>query len=808
MQTIKTVLGRFLVVVAVLLACAPGMVCGQGFVVKDSKPIGQILVPEKASETITFAGQELAGHIKAMTGADMAVIADPGGALPEGSIRLALAADAVKELPLDGSEEHFVLDQAGKGVLIEGRSDIAVLYGAYEYLSGLGVRWFIPGDIGTHIPKRPDLPLDGTRKSIKPAMRIRQIWLNGNPDWHLNAKTPETLAPLMLEEVKWRLRNRLQVTAKKPRKGPPSAFPMNLTTTHDAFSHNIRNVITWTHTTLEKSPDRYPLVIRPDGKRERTDKGQICFTNQENIDQGIAWALDYFQKNPDQITASFSLQDTAGICQCDACFKANGSQDTTQDCNPLVWGYMNKVAAGIKAKRPDRGIAFYSSYGALTGPPTGLKTQGYIMGVVCHISGNNRDMNDTTDPFTRRMLVDINSLKNAGAQVCAREYTTFPPSPQPFQLATNVIEYHKLGLLGSSTEIMVKSEQHIMVNWVEAQLLWNPGQDPRKLFEEYCNTYFGAAGPDVLAAVDAIEASSRRVPRITLSGFGTAQEMMTEDVIDLCKKRFAQAAPKVTGVESQRLARMSDTIAFYSLLAQAYRSLYLAMDDRTPENQAAALAKLDDAQAFWEKNNLARCCSPFLPSGWIARVKRSTQAMGPVTAVPRKELVGADAQAKLKELFALTTAPESPEKVENLTWLPDLWKFKPDIYNKGKDQGWMAPGFDDSKWVSLAYNFFDNQGFLRVEGTFWYRTAFDAPVLPAGKRMIMRFGALDDDGIIYVNGKVAHTRDHVEARDWERSFEFDITDLVKAGGKNTVAVCGRNDYGKGGLWRPVAVYTK
>jgi len=72
----------------------------------------------------------------------------------------------------------------------------------------------------------------------------------------------------------------------------------------------------------------------------------------------------------------------------------------------------------------------------------------------------------------------------------------------------------------------------------------------------------------------------------------------------------------------------------------------------------------------------------------------------------------------------------------------------------------------------------------------------------------MRIGALDDDGRIYINGKLVHERFHVDGLDWQRSFEFDITDAIKPGQKNLIAICGRNDYGKGGLWKPVAVYLK
>jgi len=791
---------RTLGVVMTILVATAGM-AAETFVIRDGKAVGKIVTPGNPSPEIKFAAEELAAHLKLMTGTQLEITTNAAA----GSIRLAVAADAPKEPQRDGGEQAFVIDQKGAGVLIEGQSDLAVLYGVYEYLSDLGVRWFAPGEIGTQVPARTSVFLNGQRKEVHPGFRTRTLWLNGNPDWHHDARTPETLARQQLDSRVWRMRNRLQVSYRPHPRVKEPAFPLNLNSSYDSFGHNIRIVHKWTKATLATSPEQFPLVTKPDGTRERSDKGQICFTNRKNRDTAVEWALDVFEKTPNLLTASMSLQDTGGVCECDDCTKVNGGVNPATGCDRLIWDFMNEVARRIAEKKPGKGIAFFSSYGATEMPPAGTKAQGNIAGVTCHIDHNNRDLDDASDPYNRQYLRQIAALKATGAEAIAYDYTTFAASLQPLALARNAKTYHKLGFVGYTCEVMTYSQHHIMVNWVQAQLAWNPDQDPRKLIEEYCRTYFGDAGVDVLAVVDTIEASVQKIPKITLSGYGASQEIMTDEVIAACRKQFAQAAGKVTGVYAQRLTQFRDTIEFYSRLAEAYRALYLAMDDRTEVRQKEAVAKFDAAQAYWDEHNLYATISPTIVKGWIERVKKTAVTLPTINPAPHKSLADADDATLRRELFALDKVPD---KIDNLTFLPKQWKFRMDIYRKGETDGWMKPDFDDSRWTPLGYGFFDEQGFQRYEGTFWYRTAFDVPALPKDKRVMLRFGALDDDGKIYVNGKLAHDRHHIHGADWMRSFEFDVTDLIKPGERNAVAVCGRNDYGKGGLWKPVAIYTK
>ena len=72
----------------------------------------------------------------------------------------------------------------------------------------------------------------------------------------------------------------------------------------------------------------------------------------------------------------------------------------------------------------------------------------------------------------------------------------------------------------------------------------------------------------------------------------------------------------------------------------------------------------------------------------------------------------------------------------------------------------------------------------------------------------LRIGALDDEGSIYVNGKLVHQRWHIHPGDWESSFEMDVTDIIKPDDTNVIFVAGNDQAGVGGIWKPCALYTK
>lgn len=797
---------RLMTTVGVLavMACFPlgALRAADACLVKDGTPRARIILPRVFGKATLLAAQELQTYIEKITGARIRLSL---GRVQEDKnypdvtwIVLEPRIDPLREASADGSEDVFTITADRNTLRIAGNSDTAVLYGAYQYLSDLGVRWFMPGPLGENVPHLGTLELKPFKKTYKPSFRTREIDYSGeNPSLF----KPEEMERLHEEYDLWLVRNKCLF-----RRGIHNAsfHQYDFNWWRENTAHSLPGILHGVD--IGKEPERFPLVTR-DGETKRLQKAaQICFTHPANIKTTIKDALQWFAGNPDKLTYSTSLGDYGGICECERCVKANEGKFPPQDSNLLVWKFMNQVIRGIREKMPEKRIAFYSCYGTLTAPPAGFKAEPGIVGITANTGANSTEIDNPDNPYARVYYAGILAHKAAGAELGAREYTMFAGTPQPLAILHQFKVYDNLGYVYYHCESMGRDQQRQIIHWVQAQLMWDASQDPAALLKTFCDEYYGAAGVEVLAVLKAIDQQCRSMKRIMLGSLGVTQNLMTAGVIAEGRRLLDRAQGKVRGREAERLTQFRDTFEMLSWRAEIARAAYAAMDLRTERAKKTALQTLNDFEAFWIKRDLAETCSPNILGQTLALRKAIEGINGAIQPQPAKHLQDADKATILKDVFALVAVPE---KIENLFLLPEIWKFKPDLDRSGIEKSWPRPDFDDSEWNRLStYNFYEKQGFDGYDGAYCYRVTFTAPVFPQGKRIILRIGSLDDEGDIYVNGRLAHERRHLEPLNWKTSFAVDVTDHLKPGLPNTIAVLGNDEYGMGGLWRPCALYTQ
>ena len=138
-------------------------------------------------------------------------------------------------------------------------------------------------------------------------------------------------------------------------------------------------------------------------------------------------------------------------------------------------------------------------------------------------------------------------------------------------------------------------------------------------------------------------------------------------------------------------------------------------------------------------------------------------------------------------LGGLASAADGGRRVENFN---RDWRFA-----KGAQAGAEAAGFDDAKWepVRLPHDWAivgpyepngdPHTGKLPWRGEGWYRKNFTLPASDAGKRVYLDFDGVMAMPTVYVNGQKAGGWDYGYV-----SFRVDITDFVKPGQANLVAV--------------------
>ena len=106
-------------------------------------------------------------------------------------------------------------------------------------------------------------------------------------------------------------------------------------------------------------------------------------------------------------------------------------------------------------------------------------------------------------------------------------------------------------------------------------------------------------------------------------------------------------------------------------------------------------------------------------------------------------------------------------------------------------------GQRDAKWDSITVpgNWDTLPAYADHKGKGWYRCAFQVPPDWKGKRIRLRFEAINNVADVYLNDQEigSHNGGYTP-------FEFDVTDQVRYGGANTLIVCADNSIQRGAWW--------
>ena len=782
----------------VAAGAARGQSAAEHYVVRDGESRAAIHLPETGGKATFMAARELQTYLHKMTGAHVPI--DHGSMRGGAPAKITLEPELITaDNPADGDESQFTIVQKNSRIRIQGQSDVAVLYGVYQYLENLGVRWYMPGEIGETVPRRSDIPIEPGTTQYTPEFRTRGISLSGYDTWYF---PKDNRAQRMREYDKWILRKQCHF-AHAIHSGIRSRFTFN--DKPEQHHHHVRAAVLG-GVSFEKQPERYALVDK-DGKKQRIEKGQICFSDPRNEDAAVEAAVSAFKDDPHLLTYSLAHQDMGGFCICDDCVEMNGGISPERDPNRVVWTFINAVAKRVQQRAPGRNIGFFGTYGGMTQPPDDMTAASNVSAMTCHVNGNRTAFDDPDNPYARKYHEKIKAVKATGAQLASYEYTMFAGTPQPLAILETPRLYAELGYKQYQTEAMGWNEQRRIIAAVQAELLWNADQDPQKVLERFCDNYYGAAGDDVVKVMRLMDDNIRDLPRVVIGGFSTTQHTMTEDLIEQGKTILKQARKQVSGKTARRFERFAKTFNALVGEAQVLRAYYDALNDRSRSNWDAARKRMRAFKASWHDRGWGRVMSTRVLDGYLGRLDTRLDGYKvDIEPTPRNELKDANRERLVDAVFHYTGRPDGP--INNLTLLPEVWRFRADVRRRGIDEGWHKPAYDDGHWVKLStHNFYERQGFDLYDGVYWYRTTFDAPDFADGKRVYLQIGSLDDDGVIYVNGEKVHVRRHLEPKDWQRSFRVEVTDVIERGKQNTIAIKGMDGYGMGGLWNPCALYT-
>lgn len=126
----------------------------------------------------------------------------------------------------------------------------------------------------------------------------------------------------------------------------------------------------------------------------------------------------------------------------------------------------------------------------------------------------------------------------------------------------------------------------------------------------------------------------------------------------------------------------------------------------------------------------------------------------------------------------------------NITDLSGIWEFKTDPGNIGEKQKWYN-GFSSETTIAVPGSWneqLEELGLLHYVGTAWYSKRIFIPSGLESKRIILRFGSIDFNAKIWINGRFVGENNVAFL-----PFELEINDSIKFGNENLLVIKVNNE---------------
>lgn len=406
------------------------------------------------------------------------------------------------------------------------------LNAVHEFLRGLGVRWYLPGDIGEIVPKQASIALPKSDRTVTPDFALRYPYQYGK---RFAGKTEETM---------WQLRLGLN-------QAPDLIGPGYVA--HGTNNVHAREEVKKAH------PEYYTLV---DGKRDTAESGKPCLSSPGLREQNVKYVRAMFDKMEIPVVSVMPADGYVGMCQCDLCKgKETPERGSFGRFSDYVWSYVDAVGRELLKTHPDRKIICVA-YGASVLPPLKLEKLSPNI-IVCiaqqRASFYEKERREWMDELRRNWLAKL----PAGApQLCIYEYYLHPrqerayaflPVYFPHAIAEDLRSLKGVSM-GDYIEVYREADLKAFgVNalnlYVTSRLWWDASLDVDAMINEYCRDLYGPASEEMKAFIAYGEAH--------WMGMNQSTEQIAEAFALLAKAQQKVPADSLPG---KRIALVADYI--------------------------------------------------------------------------------------------------------------------------------------------------------------------------------------------------------------------------------------------------------
>lgn len=456
------------------------------------------------------------------------------------------------------------------------------LNAVYGFLRDLGVRWYMPGELGEIVPQMSSIPLPIIDAVVVPEFAHRQAAF-------------ATFSTSPAEEVLWYLR---------------MGFTGDEAVGH--YSHGLRDIMR--RPEMEAAHPEYYALIRGQRHLGKEQKNMPCLSSKGLEAEAVQFARAMFDVY-DVPMVSMMPQDGFLFCADDLCAGLDAPERGREGMHSdYVWGFVDRVAREVYKTHPDKLINCLA-YGTYFLPPENIDKLSPNV-VVGFIHGRR----NFDDPATRK---EVEALRQEWRKLTDQPFwnwehypfthrSTITPDYFPRSIAEG-IRSMRGEFLGEFIEVAwgpaaVRGHglhepgfNHLNV-YVTARYQWDADADLDALLDEYYDLFYGPAAAEMQAFIEFSEANRAELRR-------NAEVMTTAlELIDAAESKVDPDSPY-----GKRVAMVVD---YLDGLRQLRDRIAAGRVD-VPEAQAAVV----DAPAVTMDGNLDDAAWQGLPRYPLVDVK-------------------------------------------------------------------------------------------------------------------------------------------------------------------------------------------
>lgn len=559
--------------------------------IKAGQPLPEIFIDARATPPEKFAAQELRDTLEKITGRKLVIRTDYWIKSAPSTFYIAVGQSRfTNDIPIhDLDTEQYAIDiTPGRLAIVGGRDrQRGVLYGVYDLLEQLGVRWYRPEVWGEHVPKSDTVSLPiGRHVHNRPDYAYRSV-LAGGFTRQAEATLDQSEAAAL-----WALRHRMN--GADPGSDPRHGGQVSL-----QFDHIYYQLIP-----VEEYFDQHPeyfCFYKGERRRENPDSPgrpgnptglQLCLGNPDLQKLFAQKIIARAKGRYDLKTVSFSAtpNDACPFCECDAC-RAMDDPNAPLSMSNRVCDFTNIVARMVAREVPGARLSL-NAYSTWTDPPTIVKR--IEPNVLIHIalinawSDYTRKLDAPEPNWNSTTKTAFEKWKQLGvSEIYTYEYWSGYGWPGHLPIARTIADrlknYRRYNIRGIYNETHPSWGPQGIDLYLYSRLIWNPDLDVEQELRDYYRNYYGPAETPMRDYHETWMNALSKHPHAVFSG-GRGMHLLTSPKLIVATRGDLDRARKLVRGQLLYEQRLQGVIAGHEFAAGIGKILHLKKETGTKVN--------------------------------------------------------------------------------------------------------------------------------------------------------------------------------------------------------------------------------